>query len=334
MTCIVGYKFINLYLQKNANTQQRDIVMKPNYLFTSMLALTTIVVASCSAPKLAQQNTNDDVYNSVAQAKEYRQQVPVKQSVNDVQDDYYGTSDPYYDMDYSSRINRFSYSNPSWRGYYDPYFDGGWYGNYGLSLGLGFGLSPFYGSLWNSPYNAWGSYYSPFWGYNNWGYNNYYGGGYYGGGYYGGGYLGGGYYTGRTTNVEDYRPRPSRGGSNGYNGTRGGTTNTDYLSPRSSSRGQNNDGSSSVSTGRPSRGSNGNVGSGSRPSTSESSRPSRGESARPTRESYTPPPTYNPPPSRGSEGGSSGGGGSYGGGSSGGSGGAGGGGRPSRGGGR
>lgn len=299
--------------------------MKPNYLFTSMLALTTIVVASCSAPRLAQQNTNDDVYNSVAQAREYRQQVPVREAEPEVQDDdYYGTSDPYYDMDYSSRINRFSYGNPSWRGYYDPYFDGGWYGNYGLSLGLGFGLSPFYGSMWNY---GWGNYYSPFWGY-----NNYLGGGYYGGGW-GGGYWGGGYYTGRTTNVADYRARPSRGGS-GYTGTRGTTGNNNYLSPRS------RENTGSVSSGRPSRGSNGNVGSssrpaprpttqGSRPSRTESPRPTtRGESSRPTRgESYNPPPSYSPPPSRGSSGG-----GSYGGGSSGGSGG--GPSRPSRGGGR
>ncbi|WP_316809894.1 hypothetical protein [Pedobacter heparinus] len=293
--------------------------MKAINLFTSVLALTTVVVASCSAPRLAQQNSNDDVYNSVAQAKEYRQQVPVKESEYNAQDDYYGTSDPYYDMDYSSRINRFSYANPSWRGYYDPYFDGGWYGNYGMSLGLGFGLSPFWGSMWSSPYYGWGNYYSPFYGYNNWGYNNYIGGG-----YWGGGYWGGGYYTGRTTNVPDYRARPARGSSNGYNGTRG---NTDYLSPRSSARGQNNTGN--VSTGRPSRGSSGTT---QRPTTTESARPTRTETSRPTRtESSRPAPSYTPP-SRGSEGSSSGG--SYGGGSSGGSGGAGGGGRPSRGGGR
>ncbi|WEK17975.1 MAG: hypothetical protein P0Y49_14350 [Candidatus Pedobacter colombiensis] len=309
--------------------------MKSNYLFTSMLALTTIVVTSCSAPRLAQQNSNDDVYNSVAQAREYKQQVPVRESGYDTQDEYYGTSDPYYDMDYSSRINRFYYTGPSWRGYYDPFFDSGWYGNYGLSFGLGFGYSPFYGSIWNSPYNAWGSYYSPFYGY-----NNYYGGGYYGGGLWGGGYWGGGFYTGRTTNVQDYRPRPNRGGNNGYTGNRG-YGNDAYLSPRSS-RTQSNNGVSVIS-GRPSRGSvNGNYGTTSRPATTESSRPSRTETARPattessrpsrteaparpTRESYTPPPSYTPP-SR-SEGSSSGG--SYGGGSSGGGGGTS---RPSRGG--
>src|SRR5215217_4811691 len=101
--------------------------MKSNYLITSMLALTTLVVASCSAPRFAQNNSYDDVYNSVAQAKEYKQQVPVRNSDDrdseyNNQDEFYGASDPYYDMDYSSRINRFSYGGPSWRGYYDPYF--------------------------------------------------------------------------------------------------------------------------------------------------------------------------------------------------------------------
>ena len=303
--------------------------MKSHYLITSLLALTTLVVMSCSAPRLAQQNTNDDVYNSVAQAKEYSQQVPVKESEYEAEDDY-GTSDPFYDMDYSSRINRFSYPNPGWRSYYDPYFDGGWYGNYGMSLGfgLGFGYNPFYGSLWSSPYYGWGNYYSPFWGYNNWGYNNYIGGG-----YWGGGYWGGGFYTGRTTPV-DYKARPSRGGS-GYTGSRG----MDGVSPRSS-RGQGN-----VVSGRPSRGTTtdgrGNITTGnSRPSRDRKhktcknaiqgqqrteSRPTRTES-RPTRESYTPPPSYSPPrSSEGSSGGgrSSGGGGSAGGGASG---------RPSRGG--
>lgn len=308
--------------------------MKTHYLITSISALTTLVVMSCSAPRLAQQNTNDDVYNSVAQAKEYSQQVPVREPEYDTQDDY-GTSDPFYDMDYSSRINRFYYPNPGWRSYYDPYFDGGWYGNYGMSLGfgLGFGYNPFYGSLWSSPYYGWGNYYSPFWGYNNWGYNNYIGGG-----YWGGGYWGGGFYTGRTTPV-DYKARPSRGGS-GYIGSRG----MDGLSPRSS-RGQGN-----VISGRPSRGTTsgrGDVTTGtSRPSRTESTRPSTQssrpartqsrpaptESTRPTRtetrptREYTPPPSYSPP--RSSEG-SSGGGRSSGGGSYGGGGGSG---RPSRGG--
>jgi uncharacterized membrane protein YgcG len=201
--------------------------MKPNHLFTSMLALAAIVASSCSAPRIAQQNTNDDddVYNTTAKVKVYTP-APVKPAQSAVADeqqyeesDYYGTSDPYYDMDYSSRINRFYYSTP-WRSYYDPYFyGGGFYPSNGWSVGIGY--SPFYNSYWNSPYSGWGYASSPFWGYNNWGWNNYYyGGGYYGGGYYGGGFLGGGYYgggyyTGRTTNVPDYRARPSGGRENG-----------------------------------------------------------------------------------------------------------------------
>src|SRR5690349_18330817 len=138
MTCNVDYKFINLYLQKNCNTQRTHIVMKPNHLFTGMLVLTALAVTSCSAPRLAQQsaNTDDDVYSSTVKAKVY---TPAPQQVQQPQyddqqyadeqydeSDYYGTSDPYYDQDYSSRINRFYYSSP-FRNYYDPYYNSGWY---------------------------------------------------------------------------------------------------------------------------------------------------------------------------------------------------------------
>ncbi|EDM34454.1 hypothetical protein PBAL39_19225 [Pedobacter sp. BAL39] len=295
--------------------------MKPKYLFTSMLALATIVVTSCSAPRIAQQsNSADDVYGSTAQAKEYTPLAPVQQQAYqdtyDENDDYYGTSDPYYDMDYSSRINRF-YNGSSWRSYYDPYFDNGFYGYNGFgyngfSLGLGFG------SIWNSPYYGWGSFYSPFsnlyspWG---WGYNNFYGGGFYGGGFYGGGYYGGGYYgggtyTGRTTNV----PRPSMGrentprsnfgigGSNGVRGSRGSSTRTDangnVVTRRTRAEIYNTDGNGT-------RPANGQSTRGTRP-TGEASRPA--PQNRPTRESYRPEPqsrpTYSPPPSsRGESGG-------------------------------
>jgi len=308
--------------------------MKPNHLFTSMLALATIVVTSCSAPRLAQQSNNDDdVYNSVAQAKVYTPApVPVQQTQNNAsnqynEDDYYGTSDPYYDMDYSSRINRFYYSSP-WRTYYDPYFDN-W------SMGIGFGS--YYGG-WNTPYSGWGYLSSPFWGWNNWGFNNwgwnnwgwnnYYGGGYYGGGYYGGGFLGGGYggggyYTGRTTNVPQ-SVRPARGSRDGYTPGRSSTAagSEAYLSPRSSAaRAARQSGSTTTTDPR-----SGTVSRPSRTSTTQSNTPSRTETARPSRESYTPP-AYSPPPTRSSSGssgssgssssgssGSSGGGGSTGGG--------------------
>lgn len=193
--------------------------MKPNHLFTSILAVAAIAVSACSTPKLAQQGVDsDDVYNSTAQAKTYvpapimpSQQVPDRQYE---EDDYYGTSDPYYDMDYSSRINRFSYGS-AWRSYYDPYFYGSLYSPYSVYLGY----NNFYGGGFYGP--GWGYLSSPFWGYNNfgynnWGYSNYYGGGYYGGGFLGGGYYGGGgYYTGRTTMVPDYKARPYLGRENG-----------------------------------------------------------------------------------------------------------------------
>lgn len=54
--------------------------MKPNQLFTSLLAVTALFVASCSAPRMAQNNAiQDDVYNSTAQAKEYIAQAPQQQ---------------------------------------------------------------------------------------------------------------------------------------------------------------------------------------------------------------------------------------------------------------
>jgi hypothetical protein len=282
--------------------------MKPNHLFTSMLALATIVVTSCSAPKLAQQSTNDDdVYNTTAKVKVYTP-APVKPAqstaVEDqeyAESDYYGTSDPYYDMDYSSRINRFYYSSP-WRTYYDPYFYSGWYPSY--SVGIGY--SPFYNNYWNSPYSGWGYAYSPYWGYNNFGWNNYYyGGGYYGGGFLGGGYYGGGFYTGRTTNVPDYRSRPSMGRDNGVgtyrpgNARTSGTTRSDV------------NGNVISRTRRAETYNNGNT-----PAGRTSTRPERAQtqSARPARTENTAPPARQPetrpsytPPAR-SDAGSSGGG--------------------------
>ena len=300
--------------------------MKPNHLFTSMLALTTIVVASCSAPRYAQQSTHeDDVYGSTAKAQIYtpqeRPRTQAPQDDYDQSDEYYGTSDPYYDMDYSSRINRFSYSSP-WRSYYDPYFDNGYYG-YGNGYGYnGFSLGLSFGSLWNSPYYGWGNYYSPF-GYNPWGWNSYYGGGYgggyygggyygggYGGGYYGGGYIGGGTYTGRTTNA----PRATRsygdGARSSYgSGNRGssGTVRTDFNGNVISRGGR----AESYAPNREADRAAGRV-------ARENTRSSRGESSRTDNQGYTPPrqerssrgetyrpepqqsrPTYTPPPSRG-----------------------------------
>lgn len=305
--------------------------MKPNHLFSSMLALATIVVTSCSAPRMAQQSTiDDDVYNSVAQAREYTPVAPSRAVVQNEEqydeDDYYGTSDPYYDMDYSSRINRFHYGSP-WRTYYDPYFYDGW----GMGSGWGHLSSPLWG--WNAGFgfNNWGwnnwGWNAGFgfnnWGWNNWGWNNYYGGGFLGGGFYGGGfgngYLGSGYYTGRTTNVPN-SARPARGSRDGYAGNgRAGVGRTDgYLSPRSQAARAARE--NVERTGRTS-----GVARPSRTNTTAPTRnaPTRTEVARPSRES-APAPTYTPSrssssgnsgsSSSGSSRGSSGGGGSTGGG--------------------
>ncbi|WGQ11591.1 hypothetical protein QG516_07990 [Pedobacter gandavensis] len=288
--------------------------MKPRHLFTSMLAVTTIVVASCSAPRYAQQGAQaDDVYNSNVKAQIYTPQpkVVAQQEYYDSNDEYYGTSDPYYDMDYSSRINRFSYASP-WRSYYDPYFDGGFgYGGYGYGGGLSLGLS--FGSAWGNPYYGWGG---------GFGYNPWYpgwGSGFYpgwGGGFYPG--WGGGFYPGWGGSIiigggnrYNNAPRPSR------------TMNDRNYANGSSSRGSGNmrsDRNGNVI----SRGSradsylpNRTQGVGQAPG---SIRPGRVQSTdqqvRPARESYRPQqnvPTYTP--SRGGDaGGRSSGGGSVGGG--------------------
>lgn len=304
--------------------------MKPNHLFTSMLALATIVVTSCSAPRMAQQSTiDDDVYNSTAKAKIYTP-APVKPSQQSAavideeeyaESDYYGTSDPYYDMDYSSRINRFYYSSP-WRNYYDPYFYSGWYPQNGWSVGIGY--SPFYNNYWNSPYSGWGFASSPFWGWNNWGWNsNFYGGGYYGGGFYGGGYYGGGFYTGRTTNVPDYRSRPGLGRENGVGSYRNslGRPSTGRAATRSDANGNvisrqtraERYAAENGNPGAPSRTSNRRTQETAQPA--DNRRPARTETAPPARQPESRP-SYSPPPSRGSSGSGSSGSGSSGGGGS------------------
>lgn len=309
--------------------------MKPNHLLTSMLAITAIAITSCSAPRLAQQSSHDDdVYNSNAQAAIYTPppvRVQTSQDVYDQNDEYYGTSDPYYDMDYASRINRFNNYSP-WRGYYDPYFDNGYYGGYGYN---GFSLGLSFGSVWNSPYYGWGNYWSPFYGYNPWGWNSYWNGGWggpwggYYGGYYGGGlwggYYGGGLYTGRTTNA----PRPSSMGRDGvrsygmgYGSRTGGTVRSDMNGNVISRRTRaemydpNGEGRSTRAQGyRPDQ--NQNI----RPGRAQGYRPDYQPNNRPTRtEGYRPEPSYNPPSrSGGFDGGggrSSGGGGGGGGGRS------------------
>ena len=287
--------------------------MKPNYLLTSMLAVAAVVVTSCSAPKLAQQgNVNDDVYGTTAQAKEYTAPKPqiANNEDNDGWDmDDYGTSDPYSDMDYYSRINRFRYGSP-FMSYYDPFYSG-FYGYSGFSpyyssgLSLGFGLGFGWGSSFYGGYDPylWNAYNSPFWGFNNYyggAYGGFYGNPYYGGGYYGGGF-GSGYYGGLYSSNSNRAPRPARGRENGvgYNGS------PNYNNGQRTTRTTN--GVTTTSQGRAARSTNG---SNSSNGNTQSSRPTRGET-------YTPPartenrPTYTPPPSYdgGGRGGSGGGGG-------------------------
>jgi hypothetical protein len=341
------YKFIATKIE-HTHTNNR-YHMKPIYLLTGLLAWTTLVVTSCSAPRMAQQaSVNDDVYNSTARAVEYQKpsrtqaQQYLDEDTSYTEEDY-GTSDPYADMDYSSRINRFYYGGP-FRSYYDPYFDGFYgYNPYysGFSLGMGFGGGfgggfgyggwggSFMGGYWG-PYSGFGSFYNPYWGYGGWPY----GGGFYGGGYFGGGYYGGGY-GGSRGNVA-YGGRPSRGRENGvgYTRTNSGfgtsgatrTSNGNVISGRS--RSERYGVGRGVTTGNPNRGAtldartrvNSGVG---RPTRSGEVTPNR--STRPP-ERYNAPtrserPTYSAPSNYGGGGRSSGGGG---GGAS----------RPSRGGGR
>jgi len=290
------------------------------------------LVASCSTTKLAQNTANDDVYNSVAKAIEVEPYVPPREQMQTQNqsdyDEYYGTSNPYYDMDYSSRINRF-YNGNSFRGYYDPYYDNYYYGNsygatsylgygglgwgngYGLGgWGGGFGMGFGYGSIWNNPF-----YYGNMgFGWNNWGPYSYYDRfGWGGGGWYGGGWgLGGGYYGGGIITNNNYRPRP---GSNdrGVPGNYGNGTAGNYGRPsRSGVVSGNGQGRQSYvpnnNAGRPMRNQQSGGNNGYTPQGSQGSRPTRNES-------YSPPqrtesrPSYSPPPSSSGSGSMGGGGG-------------------------
>jgi hypothetical protein len=280
--------------------------MKPIRLFTGMLAAATVALASCSAPRMAQQsNDTDDVYNSVAQAREYVQPAPSQSAqykkTTPQGDDEYGTSDPYYDMDYSSRINRFYYGSP-FRSYYDPfYYDyygynsfSPWYSGFSLGFGWGWGNS-FYGNYYN-PY-GWGIY-SPYYAW-----NPYFGGGL---GYYGGGYYGG--YVNNLRGTTNYGARPNRGRENGV-GYTSGTGSGNYIG-----RGATRSTNGIISTDRsraerynPNRGTTANPN-----ATGRVSRPSNDTYRAPTRSNTNSRPTYTPPPSssnQGSGSSSSGGGG-------------------------
>lgn len=283
--------------------------MKPNQLITTMLATTALFVVSCSTPKLAQNKAiQDDVYNTTAKAKEYIAPIVIQPTTVENTDEYYSTSDPYYDMDYSSRIDRFYYGNPN-RPYYDPSYNYYGYNSFGFDpygynsfyrpFNYGFGLGGYFGSFynnWNNPYYNWGYYGSMH--YNNfWGPYSYYDRYGYGGGW--GGWNGGGWGGGVIVrNNENYRPRPNRssegmvrpGGR--YNGS-------------TPSRGNVNTG-----IGRPTRAENYNPSANRADRSSNSSgssRPTRTTESRPTttRESYSPPARSSSPPASSSGSGSS-----------------------------
>lgn len=304
--------------------------MKPNQLITTMLAVTALFVASCSTSKLAQNNAiQDDVYNTTASAKEYIAPVIIEnKSIENTDDSYYAKSDPYYDMDYSSRIDRFYYGNPN-RPYYDPFYNYYGYNSFGFNsygynsyyspyYNYGFGLNSYFGSYynnWNNPYYNWSYYGSPY--YNNfWGPYSYYNPYGYGGGYFGGGYYGNPYYGGNVTirNNENYRPRPNRGGENGAvradgsiyspgssranggNSTTSSTTRTRAEMYNPTNNGSNTPARSNGTSSAPNRSNNGS-----------DARPTRSNDNQ-SRPTYTPPPAQqsppptqqsSPPPSRG-----------------------------------
>ncbi|SDG99135.1 hypothetical protein SAMN05421827_11464 [Pedobacter terrae] len=325
--------------------------MKPIQFLPIVMIATAGLVASCSTSKLAQTKPVDDVYNSVAKAREVEivrppqnQQAQNQNNGQEEYDEYYGTSNPYYDMDYSSRINRF-HNGYSFQGYYDPYFDNYYYGNsygpsnylgiglgwnsgYGLGWGGGFGYGGGwgYGSIWNNPfyYGNMGFGWNNPWGWNAWGPNSYYDRYGWGGGYYGGGWgIGGGYYGGGVYTNSNFRPRPGSNDrgvpryGNGNNGNVGRPSRSGVVNQNGVSYAPNNN------AGRPVRSQGGysqNDGMQSgRPTRNNNYSPQQGsQSSRPTRnEGYTPPartesrPTYSPPPSSygGGGGGSTGGGG-------------------------
>ncbi|RYG00274.1 MAG: hypothetical protein EOO07_35680, partial [Chitinophagaceae bacterium] len=149
--------------------------MRVNHFFTSTLAAAALLVASCSTQKLATSTSADDVYNTTAQARVYKYSPPVQSAQIDTSkmDPNYAASNPNYDMDYSSRIDRFYYGTPN-RVYFDDYYNfygyNSWYNPYDWSLGfnMGWGFN-----RWHNPYSSWAFYGSPYY-MNTWGPYSYY----------------------------------------------------------------------------------------------------------------------------------------------------------------
>jgi hypothetical protein len=200
---------------------------------TALIALPSLLMlGSCATSnQTAQQiDQNDDVYYSVAQAKEEVEVIAQAKPEPKAKSDYVTDDELYrdgygdnYSGSYAERIYRFRNYAP-WRGYYnspysygslyrydyyDPFYNPySFYGGPGINLAVGIN-----GGYFN--YNPWRYYGYNYYGSNFWGpysyYNsNPYGIGY-GGGYYGGGYYGGGYGVNRPVYTSpNYRPRPGR----------------------------------------------------------------------------------------------------------------------------
>jgi len=191
-----------------------------------------LFMGSCVSTKTAQvSDQNDDVYYSLAKAKEFVPQTIVQNEdrrVNDYVTDenlYGDLRDDYgYYNDYASRFNRFGtfapslgYYNSFYGNNYDPffnnmYFPNSFFGGSAFNLGLGFGFN-------NFNYNPWRNFgFNNGFGFNNWNpYSNFnsfaYGNGYgYGNGYFGGGYAG--IYSSPAFNAPNYRSRPNRTSDN------------------------------------------------------------------------------------------------------------------------
>lgn len=196
------------------------MIKKLIYLFTIPSIL---LMGSCATRKTAERiDQNDDVYYSIAQAKEATEVIvqPKNEKSDYVTDnELYGDAynNDSYAGDYTSRIYRFrnyapsmSYYNSIYGYNYDPYYNSLFspYSYYGSPmLGISFGGGNGYYN-----YNPW-RYYGYNYGSNYWGpysYNNYsYG---YGGGYYGNNY---GYsYDRPLYSSPNSRPRPGRASDN------------------------------------------------------------------------------------------------------------------------
>jgi hypothetical protein len=141
-------------------------------LTIGLASVAVLFLGACSTSKLAQSdNNNDDVYNTVARAKE-QPKYEEKESSYRTDEQLYGGnnySDEYdaYEGEYASRLNRFYYNTP-WRSYYDswysyrydPLFDN--YYGYNNFYRPGFSINVGWGSPWYNNNYYWGYYGSPY----------------------------------------------------------------------------------------------------------------------------------------------------------------------------